>query len=121
MTTARPAAHGARSQKTRQRFREDVHPTLAERHPIARDLLADELADYRQLREHVNKGAPVSPRSHLYRAQEMKRARGQDAKDTVKLIRSLLADEHQDSGRVAEAQRLPRARALRADGAEGGG
>lgn len=82
--------HGARSQQMRQRTRQEdgerIRGQLLERWPHLEeqgfmfDLLVDALCDVLHLRRVIDDhGGPVSPRGHVYRAMEEKRAREHDA------------------------------------------
>jgi hypothetical protein len=81
---------GARSQQMRQRTRQEdgerIRSQLLERWPHLEqqgfmfDLLVDALCDVLHLRRVIDDhGGPVSPRGHVYRAMEEKRAREHDA------------------------------------------
>lgn len=82
--------HGGRSQQMRQRTRQEDGETLrgqlVERwahladQGFMFDLLVDALSDVLHLRRVIDgHGGPVSPRGHVYRAMEEKRAREHDA------------------------------------------
>jgi len=82
--------NGARSQQMRQRTRQEdgarIRGQLIERWPHLEqqdfmfDLLVDALCDVLHLRRVIDEhGGPVSPRGHVYRAMEEKRAREHDA------------------------------------------
>jgi len=81
--------HGGRSQQMRQRTRQEDSETLRSQlverwtHLAGQgflfDLLIDALCDVLHLRRVIDgHGGPVSPRGHVYRAMEEKRAREHD-------------------------------------------